>query len=173
MDLIETIKADGKAKGMCRQFQMKLTAGLSVKELAKLFIQGIEFCISEDFPTLDFLRDNFKGKCEPYGFYIDEDLTPQKNKPDIVLNGACRAMLEYDSYSVSRLYIRHESEAAVVASDNAIVTIDLFNNTKLHIHAIDNARVYISCYGGNVDIDFFDKADKSRVEVKFYDKNSY
>ncbi len=98
METIDKLKSDGIAKGLCLQWQRKLHAGLSVEELAKLYIKGIDFCISEDYPTLDFLREHFKGKCEPFGVYVDDDLPPTKNKPAMVLYGACRAMLEYAGY---------------------------------------------------------------------------
>jgi len=62
MELIEQLKTDGINKGLCRLWQRKLHNGLSTEELVKLYIKGIDFCISENYPTLDFLRENFKGK---------------------------------------------------------------------------------------------------------------
>ena len=128
MELVQQLKEDGKAKGLCRMWQMKLKTGLDYEQLIQLYIRGIDFCISENYPTLDFIREHFKGKCEVYGVFVDDEVTDKVNLPDVVLNGDCKAMLEYDGYSVSRLYVRHDSEVAVIVSDNAIVTIDLFDN---------------------------------------------
>lgn len=174
MELIEQLKTDGINKGLCRLWQRKLHNGLSTEELVKLYIKGIDFCISENYPTLDFLRENFKGKSEPFGVFIDDELPPMKNEPDVVLNGACKAMLEYDGYSVSRLYVRHDSEAAVIVSDNAIVTIDLFDNAKIHISVIGTeARVNINAYGRNTTVDYIGISSFARIKTIFHDKPTY
>ena len=67
MELIEQLKQDGIAKGLCQPWQNKLRDGVSMKRLVDLYVRGIDFCIKNDYPTLDFIRENFKGKCEPYG----------------------------------------------------------------------------------------------------------
>lgn len=169
MELIEQLKTDGINKGLCRLWQRKLHNGLSTEELVKLYIKGIDFCISENYPTLDFLRENFKGKSEPFGVFIDDELPPMKNEPDVVLNGACKAMLEYDGYSVSRVYARHDSHSAVNVSDNAIVTIDAFDNSYLYVAvAGTDAKVLVNLYGNA-------KADIEGVgiEVRQMNKNTY
>lgn len=174
MELIQQLKQDGIDKGLCRLWQGKLRAGLSTEELAKLYIKGIDFCISEDYPTLDFIREHFKGKCEPYGVYVDDEIPQTSNKPDMVLNGACKAMLEYDGFSVSRLYVRHDSEVAVVISENAIVSIDLFDNAKIHISVIGNeARVNINAYGHNAIVDYVGVSTLARIKAIFHDKTTY
>ncbi len=106
MELVQQLKEDGKAKGLCRMWQMKLRTGLDYEQLIQLYIKGIDFCISENYPTLDFIREHFKGKCEVYGVFVDDEVTDKVNLPDVVLNGDCKAMLEYDGYSVSRVYAR-------------------------------------------------------------------
>lgn len=93
MDLALQLRADGTEKGLCQEWQRKLTRGLSIKRMVTLFIRGIDFCISRDFPTLGFMREHFKGKSEPYGAYVD-DTVQLKNAPDTVLNGDCKAFLE-------------------------------------------------------------------------------
>lgn len=174
METIDQLKSDGIAKGLCLQWQRKLHSGLSVEELAKLYIKGIDFCISEDYPTLGFLRENFKGKCEPFGVFIDDELPPTKNKPNIVLNGACRAMLEYDGYSVSCLYVRHDSEVGVVVSDNAILTIDLFDRASLHISILgEETNVCVNVYGKGTTIEYVGQEARHKITVKYNDNPTY
>lgn len=147
MELVHQIKQDGIAKGLCRLWQMKLKPGLGVDSLAELYIRGIDFCIKNDYPTLDFIRTNFKGKCEDYGVYVDDEVV-EKNKKDVVLNGDCKAMLEYDGFAVSNIYIRHNSKSSVNVGDHAIVTIDIFDNSYLAIAvAGSDAEVLVNVYG--------------------------
>ena len=174
MELVEQLRKGGTEKGLCHLWQMKLRGNLDTEALVKLYIKGIDFCICEDYPTLDFLRTHFKGYSEPYGVYIDEDMPILANKADLVLNGACRGMLEYDGYSVSRLYVRHTSEIAVNVSDHAIVTIDLFDNSKLHLSVVgDEASVILNVYGSNATIDFVDGEKPNCVIVNYNNKTTY
>lgn len=168
MDLIKQLKEDGTAKGLCRLWQAKLKDGLSTEDLVKLYTQGIDFCISEDFPTLAFIRDQFKGKCEPYGVYVD-DLVEAKDLPDVVLNGDCKCLLAYGGFTVARIYARHTSEGAINVADHAVVTIDAFDNTHLAIAvAGDNAQVYVTLYG-NAQVETFG----SGIVIRKTQKNTY
>lgn len=173
MELVEQLKSDGIAKGLCRMWQMKLRSGMDIEELVGLYIKGIDFCISEDFPTLDFLREHFRGRCEPFGVFVDDDIAPADTRPDMVLNGGCRAMLEYDGYSVSRLYVRHTSEVAVVALDDAYVTVDMFDSARLHLSVVGDARVIVNVYGCDVAIEYIGDDTPDKVKVTYHDKKAY
>lgn len=148
MEPIAQMRKDGVDKGLCRLYQGKLKDGLTVEQLADLFKGGIDFCINNDYPTLDFLREHYKGKCEPYGVYIDESTGQLHNPGTIVLNGACKAFINYNGNKVSRLYARHESVCAVVVGGAANITIDLFDNAHLVVAvAGSDARVSVNVYG--------------------------
>ncbi len=168
MDLINQLKTDGTEKGLCRQWRMKLQPGMSVEDLAKLYIEGIDFCISEDYPTLDFLRKHFKGSCEPYGVFVDDEVK-ERNAPDVVLNGDCKAILEYDGFTVSRIFARHNAQGAVNVSDHAIVTVDAFDNSNLAVAtAGSNAQVIVNIYG-NARVEVFG----SGITIRFFNKYHY
>lgn len=169
MELIHQIKQDGIEKGLCRLWQMKLKPDLGVDSLAELYIRGIDFCIKNDYPTLDFLRTNFKGKCEDYGVYVDDEVV-EKNRKDVVLNGDCKAMLEYDGFAVSNIYIRHNSKASVNVGDHAIVTIDIFDNSYLAIAVAGKyAKVLVNVYGkAAVEI-----AGGINIKIRYVGKDTY
>ncbi len=147
MELVQQLKKDGIDKGLCRLWRMKLRQDIDYKSLIELYIRGIDFCIMNDYPTVDFIREHFKGKCEEFGVFIDDDVE-QKNAPNIVLNGNCRAFLEYDGYSVANIYARHNTRGSVNVSDNSIVTIDIFDDSELNVAtAGDDAKVFVNVYG--------------------------
>lgn len=148
METVKELKNAGIAKGLCRQWQMKLKSGLNIADLSRLYIKGIDFCISENFPTLDYFRDHFKGQCEPYGIYVDDEVSGLNNVPDIVLNGDCKANLDYYGYSVSRIYTRHKSIVTVNISDHAILTIDAFDDSRIIVNSSGKySKVFVNLYG--------------------------
>lgn len=167
--LNEQLTVDGKAKGLCRDYQRKIGASRSIEDLVKLFIKGIDFCVNNDYPTLDFMRAHFKGKSEPFGGFVDDDLPELKNMPDVVLNGHCRAFLEYDGYQVARVVARHTSEAAVNVSERAIVTIDAFDTVKLTVAVAGrDAKVYVNKYGDAQVV-----CIGQGIQVTTHNKNTY
>lgn len=169
MELNEKLRKDGIAKGLCLAFQRKLSHSRSVADMVALFINGIDFCVNNDFPTLEFMRENFKGRSEPYGGFVDDDIQGLRNMPDVVLNGHCRAFLEYDGYSVSRIVARHTSKGAVNVSGHAHVTIDAFDTTALAIAvAGSDARVLVNVYG-DAQVDVIGKG----ILLNKHTKNSY
>jgi molybdopterin converting factor small subunit len=149
MEPIEQMRNDGAGKGLCRLYQLRLRDGLSVKDLSDLYKGGMKFCIDNDFPTLDFLREHYRGKCEEYGVYIDDAVAEELHNPDtVVMNGESVAFFRYNEYTVSQLYVRHTSKAAVVVGGNAIVTISLFDDAELVISkATEAASVHVKVYG--------------------------
>lgn len=163
MELVEQLKTDGIAKGLCQQWQKKLRSGVSKKRLIDLYIRGIDFCISNDFPTLDFIRENFSD-CQEYGVFVDE-MVQRANMPDMVLEGDCKAEMMYNGYTVSRAYVRHNSEAKIQVFGNACLTVDVFDNAHLVIAvAGTRARVLVNVYGDA-------KVDYSGSGVKVVNKN--
>lgn len=170
MELVEQLKKDGIDKGLCRMWQMKLRPGTDMKSLVGLFIKGIDFCVSNDYPTLDFMRQHFKGHCEPYGAFVDDDIKAD-NMPNMVLNGECKALLLYDRYNVGNIYIRHNSVVELTAADHAFVTVDIFDNAKVYVAtAGDKARVNINVYGNAV----VEKANACvGLKIRLTNKNTY
>jgi hypothetical protein len=165
-EVIQTLKEDAISKGLCAPWQSKFKQEMSIEALAKMYMKGIDFCISSDYPTLTFLRKEFKGICEPYGIFIDDKVTAS-NIRKIVLNGDCRALLEYDKYTVAQIFVRHTSKASINASEHSIVTIDAFDNAELVVAVSGNADVSVNLYG-NAKIECIGKA-----KVKFMQRETY
>lgn len=168
MELVNQIKQDGIAKGLCREWQNKLKPGTSMETLVTLFIRGIDFCVKNDFPTLEFMRMHFKGKCEPYGAFVD-DVLEKRNAPDVILNGNCSAKLVYDGYSVCRAVVRHTSNACVTVFGHACVTIDVFDCAKLNLVVVGTqAKVLVYQYG-NSRVNY----NGSHAKIVIKNKNTY
>ena len=167
-ELVNQLRTDGAMKGLCQLYQLILKGSRDIEALVKLFIKGIDFCVKNDYPTLEFMRQNFKGKSEPYGGFVDDEVVVD-NLPNAVLNGECKGKLKYTGYSVSRLILRHTSKAAVNVEDHAYLTIDVFDNSHLYLAvAGTNAEVSVNVYG-DAQVD----CDGSGIKVVNKNKNTY
>ena len=86
----------------------------------------------------------------------------------MVLNGKSEAMIQYKGYTVSRLYLRHDSEATVCISEFAHVTIDCFDNTRLVVATVgSDAQVLLNVYG-QAQV----KATGDGIKVNYKHKNT-
>lgn len=151
MELVEQLKQDGIAKGLCQPWQNKLKDGISMARLANLYVRGIDFCIKNDYPTLEFIRENFKGKCEPYGIFVDEQALNLRELPNIVFLGASKGSITYGGYSVCRAFIRHQSEATIKVFGYACITIDVYDKAFLNLVTIgSNVKVWVNVHGKSV-----------------------
>lgn len=145
--IVETTVSQCLAQGVCDKGKNDLSDNISVEKISRLFFKYVDFCIGKNTPSLDQLRA-FKGMVEEYGIYVDDEIKGLRNAPDVVLNGDCKALLEYDEYSVSRIYMRHNSQAAVNVCDHALLTIDVYDNSHLVIAVAGNfARVLVINHG--------------------------
>lgn len=148
MEVVEQIKRDGIQYNLCRLYQAKLKQDLTVKDLADLYFRGMDFCVEHDFPTVQFMKEHFKGRSEQYGVYVEDQAVKSRNQSHVVMIGDCNGELEYDGFSVSRVYIRHTSKAKIMVLGYANLSVDIYDNAQLAIAvAGSKAKVLVNVYG--------------------------
>ena len=87
------------------------------------------------------------------GMFVDADIQQLRNMPDVVLNGHCRAFLEYDGYTVARVVAKHTTKASINVDEMAIVTIDAYGDTKLTVATFGNKAQALIFKHGNAEIE--------------------
>lgn len=155
---------------ICDEWHKKLNIiGNDVKHLIELYIKGIDFCFKNDFPSKKYIRENFKGKMEVYGVFLDDTIAID-NKKNVVLLGNCIASLTYTDFNVCQLFVRDNSVANVVIKDNSILVIDIFYNSKLNIVCNDNCKVIINNFEGEINIE---KSETATIKLIDKGKRGY
>ena len=165
MSISKELAKEAKKKGICKEWHTELKHTEDVAGLAAMYLSGIDFCLSNDYPSNDYLRKHFKGKMEPYGIHLDDNIQV-KNERKVVALGTCTGIIEIGEYNVSELFVKHNSDLVLVVRDNAFVMVDMFDDSKLNIIAGDNARVCVNRYGGDVEYESYGDS-----YVKFKEKN--
>lgn len=146
--LADELVAEAAAKGICEEWKQMIQRAESRDSLVQMYVKGIDFCVNNRFPSLDYMEENFKGVCEKYGVYINDRIS-LRNVRKAVIAGNTTGTAGYDSYEVAAVYLKDSSRIAVDADDHAIVTLDCFDASKVALTARNGAKVLVNLYGNS------------------------
>lgn len=149
MELSKKLATLAQKKGICKEWHDELARMKDKDAMCEMYLHGIDFCLSNNYPDNDFLKIHFKGVMERHGIFLDENVKVV-NKPKCVCLGACSGRVEVDGFNVSEVFVKHESEISIVARDNSFVMVDVFDDTTVLVQAYDRAKVCINRYGGMI-----------------------
>jgi hypothetical protein len=151
MKLNKELANTAKRKGVCKEWFNRLQNTEDKGELIKMYLEGIDFCLSNEFPTNAYIREHFVGTCEAYGVFLDETINVV-NSRFVVALGTCEGSADYSAFGVGQVFIKHDSRVHITASDNAFVMVDIFDNSEVTVTVKDNAKVCVNNYGGKLSI---------------------
>lgn len=146
-DLKSELKSTAIKNGLCEDWQKMFEHSKDKETLVQMYMRGIDFCFSNNYPSVKYIEDNFKGVCEKYGVYVNEEVN-LTNVRKLAFVGKCKANLKYDSYEVAQIYAKDDSEVTIEADNHSIITIDCFDNSIIRVSAKNNAQVIINRYLG-------------------------
>lgn len=154
-----------KKKGICDEWFTELRTTNDTDKLIDMYLRGIDFCLSNEFPSNDYIRKNFVGKMEAYGVHLDEKLDVS-NPSKLVALGTCTGDIEINEYTVSQLFVKHDSFLNLFVKDNGFAMVDIFDNSILTVVADGDSKVCINHYGGEVNV-----IKKGNAVVKIIEKH--
>ena len=135
--------------GICEDWFIALQKTEDKSRLLKMYLDGIDFCLSNEYPPLPFIRKHFVGVMEAFGVFLDEEITA-KNSDYVVALGSCTGTAEYTDFAVGQVFVKHGSKLTIKASGNAFVMVDVFDEAEVEVIASDDAKVCVNQYGGNL-----------------------
>jgi hypothetical protein len=148
MKLNKELAAEAQAKGICKEWYSRLQHTEDKHALVKMFLDGIDFCISEDFPSPRFFQ-LFDGIRQQHGIFRDEPIEAENSKY-VVAFGHSEGTAKYTAYTTGQIFIKDESKLTVIVFGNAFVMIDIFDSAQIEVKTRENAKVCVNQYGGNV-----------------------
>lgn len=160
----------GKApKNLCAP-AAGLMRNASVDELLELFIEKIDYSLSEEYPSKDDLLLYGGASMAKYGIYVDGECDIV-NPVTAVILGKCKSTIRIEGFAVSRIYAKHGAILDIRVKDSAFVMIDCFDDSFIHIDVSGSAKVVINHYGVSQFV--FSKQDQATVKVNHKIKQSY
>lgn len=145
---LQEIYIQAVENGICREWQEKMQADLSLKNLCRMYFDGDDWSMEKDFPKIEVLR-KFRGQSEAYGIFTDYTGMPS-NIQRAAFFGISNIQMVYNGFSVSQLVLRHDTKAKITAAENAILVVNLLDNAEVDINCIEKAKVTVFQYGGKV-----------------------
>lgn len=140
MNISEELKDKAVSLGLCKEW----TDGWgdpSVDDLVKKYIDGIDFCIEKDFPSNEYIKQNFGEVAEKHGVYVDKKI--ELSDPSIlVLNGFCKGKINIGEFCVSTIYVRHNSDVEVEVHNGGLAFVHLYDDAGLNVQSKGKCFVY-------------------------------
>lgn len=164
------LSKSAKNHGICDDWNSQLMLMDDKDALIDMYLRGIDFCIRNDYPSNDYIRQNFKGSMEHKGVFLD-DIYTVKNLRKVVLLGKSSGDVEFTDYHVARIFCKHESITNIVVNNHAIVRIDAFDNSVVKLNCSGSAKVTVNLFG---EAKVFNNSPlNARVRIVYKNKKTY
>lgn len=170
---IEKLAYEAKARGICGPgFARIFKAGQAadpIRALLDYYVEGIDFCLSNEFPGNGLLRE-YADVCREYGIYVDAAGLDLQEPKRLVSLGATSGAASFAHYAVGEVYAKHQSDLIITADNNAFISVDMFDESRVTVKAFGNAKVCVHRYGGHLETE---SAGASVIKVIDKQKTTY
>lgn len=151
MTISQELKKKAIKLGLCKEWTSSWEEP-DLDSLVEMYISGLDFCILHNFPSNEYIKENFGRIAENHGVFTDQEVN--LTNPDVaILNGSTKGKITFDKFVSRDIYIRHNSEVDIVINDSAKVFIRIFDNAKINIHNNSKNKVYVYKYSKHAKID--------------------
>jgi len=141
------LKLQAESLGACEKGLDNLEK-LNEYELINRYVHFIDFSIEKDFPSNEFIKENFdKALLEHNNIYVDAEFERRNARQVVIVQGKSKGTLLFDGYTTADVYIRHDSEVTIDCSRVSKIFISLYDNAKLKVSQRDAASVYVYKHG--------------------------
>lgn len=169
MDITKYLARQAKKNGICKEWHKELLTLADKDALCEMYLRGIDFCLSNDYPNNGFIQSHFKGVMEKHGIFLDDKVSVE-NTPKCVCLGACSGQITIDGFNVCEVFGKHDSTLTISARGNAFVMVDVFDNSTIIVQAYDRAKVCVNRYGGTIHDCAIDDAT---IKIREKNKKTY
>lgn len=147
------LKSQAESLGACEKGLNGLDK-LNEQELINRYVHFIDFAIENNFPSNDFIKENFdKSLLEHNNIYVDAEFERRNARQVVVIQGESKGVLLFDGMTTSDVYIRHDSEVTIDCSRLSKIFISVYDNAKIHVTQRDGASVYVYLHGENCSVE--------------------
>ena len=134
--------------GLCTEWTNDWSENHNKQELIEMWLRGIDFAISHNYPSNEFIKENFSAELlKENNVFIDSIIREYNLNRIAMACGNSEGELVFDRFSSCDMYIRHTSKVHFDVSQVAKVFINLYDNAEITIKQSDIAKVYVYLHG--------------------------
>lgn len=143
-NLSETLKQQAISLGLCQQWRRQW-GECDQQELIDKFKKGIDFCIENQYPANEFIKENFdRSLLHENLIFVDEHINIGYAPSGVyILNGECSGTLHFREWAAATVYVRHTSKVSIIAEDFAKVFVRLYDEGETDIYDVGDAVVKV------------------------------
>lgn len=131
-ELSISLREIGRAKGMCDKFYNEWKDNDDIDTIIDRFVPGQDFCVKEDYPSLDFVCKHFRIEdLHRHNIYLNEEVDINTDSSGYyVFLGNCSGRLTATGFVSVRVYVRHESNMNLMALDGARIIATFYEDSS-------------------------------------------
>lgn len=126
-----TLREMARKAGLCDKWYEEWKNDDSIDVCLDRYVKGFDFAVKNDYPPLDFIRDNFrKEDLHRHNIYLDEKVEIKGARSGYyVFLGNCTGTIEAHGFNVVSCYLRHDSKVDVSSLDSARVFVTYYDRS--------------------------------------------
>ena len=136
------LKREATARNACEKGFVNWTDDSSWPQLAKRYKYFLDFCIENDWPSLDFFRyETDKNELRKCGIFIDEvvSISDAQNGTYVFL-GNCVGQIAFDNLKAAEIHLLHNSNITVKLSYASRAFIHTYHKAKATVSADETSK---------------------------------
>lgn len=112
------------------------------EQLVDMYINGLDFCILNNYPSNEFIKKHFGKIAEGKGVFTDAKVD-LLNPAIAILNGSCTGQITLTGFTSRDIHVRHNSKVKIVIRDNAKAFIRVYDNAHAIVENQTESRSYV------------------------------
>lgn len=119
-----------RQQGLCDEWFSQWSDDSTIDECLERYIKGFDFAVDNDYPTLDFIRRNFKKEVlHRHNIYLDEAANVSCENGIYVFLGNCGGTVNVDGLKAVTILVRHFCAIDVNAYNGAKVFVRYYDKS--------------------------------------------
>lgn len=127
--------------GLCKQWQGQWKKDWPEEKMISKYKEGIDFCLANDYPSNEFIKENFSKEDLRKGGLFMDDKRSVLNEKMIVVRGSSDITARYNGNTVAEIYITDESKLRLYAKNHCHVVLHILGDAQVEIEQEDDATV--------------------------------
>ena len=133
--LNKILKEKAVSLGICKKFYREWTDNVNIDILLDMYVRGLDFCIDNDYPNIDFIRENISlDDLHRHNIFLDEHIEMDNAfSGTYILLGNCTGYMNFELFSAATIHVRHNSNITLRSTEGSIVNAFKYENSTIKI----------------------------------------